>query len=164
MPPEDLGVQGDRLRQELPERETPSEQTPSVPAHAQCSRYRSAQCPRQTTPSPLHGSALGLGVSPIRGLPMCPGGGSQRYWPSLPSTSTCHKTHRGTDFALGTGITRASSETLCSGEKRGIRTAQGGGPVGKVPGLLGVLPGLQEGQALQGGRGHRWLLWGQPGH
>jgi hypothetical protein len=26
------------------------------------------------------------------------------------------------------------------------------------------LPGLQEGQVLQDGQGHRWLLWGQQDH
>ena len=29
---------------------------------------------------------------------------------------------------------------------------------------IGHLPGLQEGQALRDGQGHRWLPWDQQGH
>ena len=47
------------------------------------------------------------------------------------------------------------------GKGKGMGSAQSQKPRAKANLYL---PGLQEGQALRVGQGHRWLPWDQPGH
>lgn len=87
---------------------------------------------------------------------------------------------------MRTSITRAASETLCSGERgkwvseqvpgppnpgsTGLEGTGGKGPEGSAQSskprakAVPYSPGLQEGQALRDGQGPRWLPWGQQGH